>query len=427
MAPISANDPHPSAIGSARGEFQRGWKVLVAGVLGVAFGASPIPFNILGFTVEPLNAEFGWTKTQLMVPIMLYGIVASLLAPLYGWLADRFGVRPVALWSLFAFGVLFASISMTPASLLVYYGLWFLVGLVGIGSTPVTWSRAVNLWFFRSRGIALGILLLGTSISALVVPHVAVWSIEQLGWRFMFVTTAALSLGIALPAGVFFFREPTPEERPPEIRSDDGDLAGVSLSVAMRDYRFWLIWMSVVLIAGTFGGAFVNMVPILADRGFPATTAAVVITALGFGVLTGRIVTGLLLDRFWAGFVAFPLLCLPALSSLILLHDSVTLSLAVLAGFLLGLAAGAESDLIAYVTGRYFGMRHYGKIYGMLYMPFGIFSGVSPLIYAAVRDTTGSYDTVLTASVGTYILGGALLLALGGYPSFGRQELRTGG
>src|SRR6056297_943838 len=162
-----------------RNEFSLGWRVLFAGVIGVACGASPIPYNIIGFTVAPLTEEFGWSTTQILFPITLFGVTAALLAPVFGWMADKYGVRRVALWSLLGFALGFAAISLTPSSLAVYYGLWFVVGLVGIGSTPVTWSRAVNLWFFRQRGLALGILLLGTSLTALVVPYLVVWSIEN--------------------------------------------------------------------------------------------------------------------------------------------------------------------------------------------------------------------------------------------------------
>ena len=384
-------------------EFRQGWPVLLAAFFGVAFGASPIPYNIIGFTVEPLTTEFGWSRTQIMAPITIFGVVAALLAPAFGAMADSFAIG-------------FAAISLTTDSLLVYYSLWLLVGLVGIGSTPVTWSRAINLWFFRQRGLALAILLLGTSLTALIVPHLAVWSIDNFGWRGMFTAAACLSLFIAFPLGIWLFREPRQAEQPPEIQNETGEVTGVTLATALRDYRFWLIWASVMLIATSFGGAFVNTVPILADRGLPASDAASVLTLFGLGILIGRVVTGLLLDRFWAGFVAFPLLCLPAISAWLLLDDSITLLLAGLAGFLLGFAAGAESDLIAYLAGRYFGMAHYGKIYGVLYMPFGIFSAISPLLYAWVRDTAGSYNPMLLATIFTYCGGGFLLLLLGPYP-----------
>ncbi|WP_339693582.1 MFS transporter [uncultured Parasphingorhabdus sp.] len=404
-----------------RGEFALGWKVLFASVLGVACGASPLPFNVIGFTVEPLIAEFGWTRTQILMPITIFGIIASLLAPFFGSLADKYGVRKVALYSLLAFGVSFGMISLTPtaqvtSTLYIYYALWVLVGLVGIGSTPVSWSRAINLWFYKHRGLALGILLMGTSLAALTVPKLAVWGIENYGWRSMFAIVAVLPLVVALPIGYFLFREPRSDERPKAISSASGNLTGVTLSTALRDYRFWLIWVSIAIVAGAFGGAFINLPTMLSDRGLEAQTAASVMGVLGIGIFAGRIITGMLLDRFWAGFVAFPLLCLPAISCYILLGDGVAFPMAALAGFLLGFAAGAESDLIAYLTGRYFGMANYGKIYGMLYMPFGFFSALSPIIYAYVRDTTGNYDPVLSIAIFAFVIGGGLLLLLGRYP-----------
>lgn len=411
---------HPAAAGGHSGEFARGWPVLLAGMLGVMCGASPIPYNVIGFTAGPLTQEFGWTQTQVLLPITIFGVIASFLAPLFGGLADRFGVRRVALISLAAFALTFAAISLTPRSqdpstLYIYYGLWLLVGLVGIGSTPVTWSRAVNLWFFRKRGLALGILLLGTSLAAIVVPQVAVWAIETHGWRAMYAIMASFPIA-ALVVGFLLFREPTPEERPAGIISRSGRLTGVSLGEALRDYRFWLAWLSIALIAVSFGGAFINLPTMLSLRGVEASSAASVMGILGLGIFAGRIITGLLLDRFWQGFVAFPLLCLPAISAWLLLGDAITFPLAALAGFLLGFAAGAESDLIAYLTGRYFGMAHYGKIYGTLYLPFGLFSALSPIIYAQVFDRTGSFDPVLTLAIPAFVIGGGLLLLLGRYP-----------
>ncbi len=416
-----------AGVSTGGGEFRLGWKALFAGVLGVACGASPIPFNVIGFTIAPLQTEFGWSTTQILLPITIFGVVAALLAPAFGWMADRYGVRKVALWSLFAFGMAFMAIGFTPSNLYAYYALWFIVGLVGIGSTPVTWSRAINMWFFENRGLALGLLLLGTSLAAIIVPSLAVWSIENYGWRSMFIIVALLPLLIGFPIGLIFFREPTEAEQPAAIKGEGGDLTGVTLGTALGDYRFWLIWFSIMIIAATFGGAFINMPAMLGDAGISAQSAAGVMGILGIGILAGRVITGLLLDRYWAGFVGFPLLCLPALSSYILLMDGITFPMAAAAGFLLGFAAGAESDLIAYLAGRYFGMAHYGKIYGMLYMPFGLASASSPLVYAYVRDTTGSYDPVLTWAIFAYVIGGALLLLLGKYPtSFDDKALIPG-
>jgi MFS family permease len=86
----------------------------------------------------------------------------------------------------------------------------------------------------------------------------------------------------------------------------------------------------------------------------------------------------------------------------------------------MGFAAGAETDLVAYLAGRYFGMKSYGQIYGVQYMAFGLMAALSPTLYGWVRDSTGSYDPMLTAAGVMFVVGGFMLLLLGPYPDFGR-------
>ena len=403
-------------------EFRRGWKVLIAAFLGVMCGASPLPFNVLGLLFAPLQADFGWSRGQISAGITVFGITASLMAPVFGWLADKYGVRPVAIWSLIAFALSFAALSFTPASLIGFYALWLVVGLVGIGSTPVTWSRAISLWFVERRGLALGIMLIGTSAAAFVVPQLAVWSIAQFGWRQMFVVVAMLPLLVALPFAVALFREPRPEERPAAISTADGKVAGMTFGEAARTRQFWILWASIFVIALAYGGAHIHMIPIVMDHGFDAKTAAGMMGVVGVGLLVGRVGVGFLLDRVWGPAVAFPVLCLPALACILLTGTATDIGLITFAAFLLGFAAGAESDLIAFLAARYFGMAHFGRIYGMLYMPFGLCSAISPLIYGIVRDRAGSYDPMLSAAAMLFVLGGALLLLMGRYPGEARLK-----
>jgi MFS transporter, OFA family, oxalate/formate antiporter len=417
--PIAASQ-HPS-------EFRLGWKVLLAGFLGTMCGASPLPFNVVGFLFEPLNTEFGWNKAQVSTGITIYGVVASLMAPVFGWLADRYGVRRVALLSLIAFAAAFSSLYFTPASLSGFYALWFFVGIVAIGSTPVTWSRGISLWFADNRGLALGMMLVGTSAAAFVVPKIAVYCLQQYGWRAIFPVVALLPLLLALPVGLLFFREPKISERPRALSSANGALAGMSFSEALRTKQFWLLWVSILMIALAYGGAHIHLPAIVKDHGYTPLQAAGVMGIVGSGLLIGRIGVGFLLDRIWGPLIGFPVLCLPALACFLLLGTDSSSALISIAAFLLGFAAGAESDLIAYFAARYFGMAHFGRIFGMLYMPFGLFSAISPLVYGAVRDQTGSYDRMLWAAMCLFVIGGALLLLLGRYPqpSDLQRETRT--
>lgn len=410
------------------GEFRRGWRVLLAALLGTAFGASPLPFQTTGFMIGPIREETGWTLSQVSLGVTIYGILGALLAPAFGAMSDRWGVRRVALGSLTAFGLVFASFSLMPASLFWFYAIWTTIGLVGIGSTPITWSRAVNLWFFKNRGLALGMTLVGTSVAAMILPTLTVTLIHQYGWRQSYALIALLPLVIALPVALAFFREPRPEERPAELNVVDASgkvaLPGWSLTEAMRSPRFWIMVASIFCVAFAYGGSLVHMPQMLKAQGFVDTQQAVVVSMFGVSIFAGRIITGALVDRFWAPLVTLPILCLPAVSCLLLAGDQLSFTMAVVAALLLGFSSGAETDLVAFLAGRYFGMANYGRIYGSLYMVFGIASALSPLAYGRVRDATGSYDLILYVAGAMFVIGGCLLLMLGRYPT--SAELAAG-
>ena len=401
----------------ARSEFALGWKVLLAALIGVACGASPLPFNTIGFVIEPIEQEFGWSRAQISASMMFYGITGALLAPVFGWMADKFGVRKVALLSTVGFGLTFAAVGATPASVYGFWTLWFMVGLVGIGSTPVTWSRAVNLWFFKNRGLALGIMLLGTSLAALTVPRIALWAIGEFGWRGMYPVVALLPLLVALPIAFLFFREPREEEMPDEIRAG-GNTSGFTLSEAIRQPRFWIIFASIICVSLSYGGAHIHMPEIIKQHGMSVQDGATIMGMIGLALLAGRVITGMLLDRFWAPLVCLPILTIPAIACYLLMGTSTEVTVIYLAAFMLGFAAGAESDLIAYLASRYFGMKKYGTIYGLLYLPFGLCSAISPVLYGSVYDSTGSYDNALFGAMFGFIAGAVLLLLLGKYPVF---------
>jgi MFS family permease len=192
---------------------------------------------------------------------------------------------------------------------------------------------------------------------------------------------------------------------------------GVTLRQALKSRYFWTIASAFFLVSIGIGGTIPNLIPMLQDGGLAPATAASVVGAIGLSVIFGRIIAGYLIDRLWAPGVAFVMLSLPAVSCLILAGDVQSVGRATIAAAIIGLAAGAEFDLISYLTSRYFGLKHYGKIYVWQFAAFSIGAGLAPPVFGRVFDLYASYRPILIAAAILYVLGSATLLTLGKYPN----------
>jgi MFS family permease len=88
---------------------------------------------------------------------------------------------------------------------------------------------------------------------------------------------------------------------------------------------------------------------------------------------------------------------------------------------LIGIAAGVEYDLLAFLVARYFGMKHYGAIYGALYSFFALGAGIGPVFFGATFDRTASYTSILYISSGLFLTPAILMLLLGRYRVFAAE------
>ena len=73
------------------GEFKRGWPILLAAILGVGLGLSPVPFYTTGAIAPHLAKEFGWRMGEIFFSLTMLTLVTLFAAPLAGVLAQRLG------------------------------------------------------------------------------------------------------------------------------------------------------------------------------------------------------------------------------------------------------------------------------------------------------------------------------------------------
>jgi predicted MFS family arabinose efflux permease len=400
------------------GEFRQGWRIVLASMLGVGLGLSPLPFYTIGVLAPRLASTFGWGMGQIFFGITVSTFVVLWAGPLAGILAARFGARPVALTSVALFAVSFMAFALSNGSLTLYYLTWGAVAALGAGTLPITWTRGVNAWFNQRKGLALGITLMGTGVFGVVSKPLTAWLIAAWGWRGAYVGLGLLPLSIALPVAFLLFRNV--EGDPSAARSAPRD-QGLRFDEALRDWRFWLMAGAFVPISFALGGPIPNMENILVWGGLPRQQIVGLTAFIGMSALTGRLVGGWLLDRFWAPGVALVILALPGISCWLLARGALTPATALTSIVLIGFAVGVEYDLMAFFVARYFGMRSYTQIYALLYVCFALGAGCGPAIFGWTFDRTGSYASVLTVSFAALLFGALSFLALGRYRDFGRR------
>lgn len=400
------------------GEIRRGAKPLAGAVIGAGCGLSSISFYTNSIFVSAIHNDLGWSVGQLQFGVTVMILMAVITAPVVGGLIDRYTSRRVALVSIPLYGLSLAAFSLTTDEILSYYLLWTSMALLGAGTLPITWTRLVNLWFDRHRGIALGITLAGTGIAATVAPPYVAWLIEELGWRGAYLALAITVTAIALPGVYAFFREPASRDMQANL-TQPADVRNVSLAIALRSYRFWALAVGLLLVAAGISGLITNLVPLLVHKGISAGTAASYAGLIGISVIVGRLLAGYLVDRIWAPLVAAFFLSAPAVAAFALSAETLSPAMLAVSALIIGLAAGAELDLFAFLASRYFGLQHYGAIYGALYMFFSVGAGLAPVGFGVAFDVFGNYGPVLYLVAVMSILGGALMLTLGRYSKDG--------
>jgi predicted MFS family arabinose efflux permease len=404
------------------GEFRTGWPVVLAAMLGIGLGLSPVPFYTTGIFAPILAQQFGWSFAEILggFPILTVGVL--FMSPVAGWLSDRHGVRPIAIGSCVLFALCYMSQALLTGNLAFYYGIWSLMAIVGAGTLPVVWTRAVNNRFEVRKGLALGLTLLGTGLFGYVCKPLTASLIAHYGWRGAYVGIGLLPLVIALPVALWGFHDVAGGESIDERRERAAARAartpGLTLSEAVRDWRFWLMGFAFVPISFAVGGPIPNLENILRTNGFHASEVIPLTQLVGLSVIFGRLLGGWLIDRIWAPAVALCLLGASALACLTLARRGFGYNEAAFSIAAIGSSAGLEYDLMAFFVARYLGMKSYGSIYGILYGFFALGAGVGPSVYGAAFDRAHSYTGVLEASAGLFMLGSILLLTLGRYRRF---------
>jgi len=398
-----------------------GWWVVLTAATGLLLGYAPIFVFSFGVFVKSMVKEFHSNRTQISLAFTLANVMFSVSSPVAGRLVDRFGARRVILPGTLIFGLLLISFKFISTSLWQLYVIFLALGLIG-GTAQVPYLKIVSNWFDRRRGFALGLTMAGVATGAMVMPPIAQRLMNALGWRSAYAALSILGLVVAIPIVALFLKD-SPKEK--GLLPDGGvdflaqseerpEKQGLTWSTARSSSTFWLMACGFSLVGASVHACVIHLVSMLTDRGVSAENAAMASSALGVALLLGRVGSGYVLDRVFAPYVAIFFFSGVA-CGLSLLWVGAGGAAAFLGASLVGLGMGAEGDLIAYLTSRYFGLRSFGEIYGYLFSAFTLSGALGSLLMAMGFDRAGSYRLPLAFFLIATVTAAVLMTRLGQY------------
>lgn len=272
-----------------------------------------------------------------------------------------------------------------------YLAVAALIGFFGNCVNTIVFLNFVPRWFDRNLGLGLGVVATGIGIGQMLAPLTASALLQLVRYRNEYTVLGLGSMTLMLACALLVLRD-SPLGSVTAVAQKLVD--GLTHKQALRTAVFWRAVAAFVLVTAAVTGCALNIVPMLIDRGIAPASAAKLAAMTGASVLVGRLATGAALDRIPVSALARVLFAAPVVAIALLWANSSIESLYV-AIILLGLALGAEGDIMAYFVRRAFGTRSYGEIYGWLWTAFSIGLLIGPVLMGASFDRFGAYDPML--------------------------------
>jgi MFS family permease len=398
-----AGQPQAGA-GLAGSEMKRGWPLVLVAALGSAVGISGIFNYTVGVFAPYLRDAIGLSRGQFGTGFLCATLALAIGMPIVGFAIDRIGVRAPAVFGAVMLAVGFLLLGNFTVSVPTYLLFMAFTGLFASASSPIGYSRAVSSVFDSQRGLALGLLQVGIGIAGMTVPPLVAFFNIRYGWQAGYDLLAGIALLGTLPA-LIGLRGRTAAA--PAPRSAESDAAFWNI---LRGRTFRIQIIAFMAMGLGFTGMVPHLVPMLREFGMTPESAAATVGLLGLSVIGSRLIIGFLSDHIHAPYLAIVacLICGAGFIALALVGPAA----APFTTIAIGAALGCESDMIAFLTARYFGMAAFGRVYSLQFAAFMVTAGLGPTWVGYLADATGGYSEALLVSCAPLVLAIVLFLFL---------------
>lgn len=390
-------------------------QILTASTVGNAVSVTPAVHSVFGLFLLPLSTTFGWSRASISGALGLIALVAACALPFLGRYADRRGARNLILGGCLLFAAAIASLALSNGSLPRFYLSFALIALAGCAASPPILSKVVAQWFDHNRGAMLGISAgVGGGVGSTVIPIAAAMMMPVFGWRGTYVGIGAIVALVGFPVMFLWLRDAPRQRVAAAVTAGEG----ASLSQVVRTRTFWLLLIALASGAGCLTSIFSHVVPVLAERGISTATATTVIGIFAIVAAAWQIAFGVILDRVPSAKITAPMY-LVAVAGLVLVEWGVEMPALIAAGVALGIGLGSQFGALPFLVARYFGLRHFGVILGIMYSAVFLLQGATPVLLDHVFDVQRSYRQGIVGIIVSLLVGAALLLFLPPYRAGG--------
>jgi OFA family oxalate/formate antiporter-like MFS transporter len=401
MSESDRADPQPSV--------NHGWRVTFAG-LGINLAlAIMYTWSVISKGVPD---AWGWSQSHKSLPYAISCLVICLVMVPAGRMQDRLSPRLVATIGgvLVGLGMILASFMTTPLGYVIGFGI--LTG-AGIAFAYAAATPPAVKWFPPAKtGLVVGIVVSGFGVAPVYAAPLSSWLIARFGLAnaIMFLGAAFLVVVASLAQ---LLKTPPPGYVPPgtsTLPNPSGAARRDEYSPLqmLRTWQFWLLWFMYACGAGA-GLMIISKLAEIASVQAGIELGFVLVAILAVGNGAGRIIAGMLSDRI--GRMATMLICFSSQAVLILMLSQTTANsplantvvLAIVSA-LIGANYGANLALFPSVTRDYYGIKHLGMNYGLLFTAWGFGGFLLALLAGKVYDETGSFNFAYYCSAGLLVL-----------------------
>jgi MFS family permease len=355
--------------------------------------------------LQPMSAATGWSRTAISFAMTLDFVAMGVASFAWGMMMDRFGPRIVLLAgsSILGLGLVLASRSSTVEEFQLLYGV--LVG-VGGGAIFAPLMATVTGWFDRHRSLAVSLVSAGMGVAPMTVAPIAAQLVSKYDWRFAQLLIGLSVWALLLPAAFLVRRAPGLLGGDAARRAAEPQM---TVRAALTSPQFAVLALTFFLCCATHSGPLFHTVSYAVSCGLSVTAAVSIYSVEGLSGLAGRLVFGLLGDKFGAKrtFVSGLLLQAAAVACYYFAREQAEFySVAAVFGF----AYAGIMPLYAVLVRENFPLPIIGTVVGAASMASSLGMALGPLAGGLIFDIYGTYGRLY---IGSCLVGlGAVVIML---------------